>query len=71
MIYVNSYVITSIYYQFPFPAYEFYIKFITCNAELSAESVAKLQSEVNRRLFELINSSAAHEKLGAIVAIGE
>ncbi|TIB14647.1 hypothetical protein E3P89_00930 [Wallemia ichthyophaga] len=50
-------------------AHELQQFFIGCNAELSAESVTKLQSEVMRRLFELINSNYPHEKLDILLDI--
>jgi len=37
--------------------------------ELSGENFSKLLHELNREIFELVNSNEVHEKISGIVAI--
>ncbi|EPX72448.1 phosphatidylinositol kinase Tor1 [Schizosaccharomyces octosporus yFS286] len=39
--------------------------------ELSGESLARFNNEINRRIFELIHSHDIHERFGGILAIGK
>ncbi|CAB10805.1 TORC2 serine/threonine protein kinase Tor1 [Schizosaccharomyces pombe] len=39
--------------------------------ELSGESLARFNNDINRRIFELIHSHDSHERFGGILAIGK
>lgn len=43
----------------------------TVSRELSGENFTKFINDVNRRIFELVNSTDYHEKIGGIMAIDE
>lgn len=43
----------------------------TVSRELSGENFTKFINDVNRRIFELVNSNDYHEKIGGIMAIDE
>jgi FKBP12-rapamycin complex-associated protein len=38
---------------------------------MSSENFTKYMNDLNRRIFDLVNSSDENEKLGAIMVIGE
>ncbi len=38
--------------------------------EMNSESFTKYMNDLNRRIFDLVNSSDTHEKMGGIMVIG-